>query len=85
MVSVKHVIFDKDTIQDRKLILYSNDDIKKLDKAIVYIGIFELKVLKIKNIQLVENFEIDKTTPTITHQTDQKDEDLDINFKKLKK
>lgn len=39
MICERDVIFDKNTIQNEKTIFYFNDDIKKLDKIIVYIEI----------------------------------------------
>lgn len=57
VVLIRNVIFDKDIIWDRKLILYSDNDIKGLDKS---------EALEIEDIQLVENSKVDKTTSTIT-------------------
>lgn len=39
-----------------------DNNIKKLNKPIVCIEIPELEILKIKDIQFVENFEFDKIT-----------------------
>lgn len=38
-----------------------------------------------KDIQLVKNFELDKTTPTIIYEANHKDKNLDINYKDSKK
>lgn len=62
-----------------------NNNIKKLDKIIVYIKIFKLKILKIKNIQLIKDFKIDKIILIITCQINYKDKNLNINSKKLEK
>ena len=52
-----------------------------MDNTIVYIEIPELEALEIEDIQLVEDFEVDKTIPTIRRLADYKDEDLDMNLK----
>lgn len=63
----KRYIFDEDTIWDKKPILYSDDDIKELDKAMVLtIEIPESKTKEIEDIQLVENAIVDEPTSTIT-------------------
>lgn len=80
VVSVKDVIFDEDTVWDRKPIAYSDDDIKELDEAIVHIEIPKLEAKKIEDIQLVEDVKVDKPTPTITRQANHEDEDLDENL-----
>ena len=80
MVSIRDVIFDKDNIWDGKPIPYFDNDIKELDKAIVHIKIPESKALEIKDIQLVENSEVDETTSTIIRQADHEDEDQNVNF-----
>ncbi len=59
---------------------YSDDDIKELDEAIVHIKIPESEAKKMEDIQLVEDVEVDKPTPTITRQADHEDEDLDKNL-----
>lgn len=55
---------------------------KELDKTIIYIEIFKSETLKIKNIQLIENFKIVETISTIICQTDHKNKDLEVNSKK---
>ena len=78
------MVFDKDTMWARKPIPYTNDYIKELDDAIVHIEIFESKALEMEDIQLVENFEVNKTIPTITRQADYEQEDLDMNLEESK-
>lgn len=46
-----------------------------MNKVIVYIEILESEVQEIEDIQLVKDFEVDKTTPTIIYQANYKDED----------
>ena len=77
------MIFDKDTIWDEKPIVYSDNDIKELDEAIVYIEISKSETKKIEDIQLIENAKVDKPTPTVTRQTDHEDKDLDENLEEL--
>lgn len=74
------MIFDKDTIWDRKPIVYSDDDIKELDEVIVYIEIPESEAKEMVDIQFVKDVEVDKPIPTITCQADHEDEDLDKNL-----
>ena len=74
------MIFDKDIVWDGKSIAYSNNDIKELDKAIVYIEIPESEAKKIEDIQLVKNAKLDKPTPTVIRQADHEDEDFNENF-----
>ena len=81
VVSVQDTIFDKDIVCNGKSIAYSDDDIKKLDKAIVYIKIPKSEAKKIKDIQFVKDAKIDKPIPLVTRQTDHKDENLDENLK----
>lgn len=50
VIFVKDIIFDKNMIWDRKLILYFDNDIKELDKAIIYIEIPKSETPKIKDI-----------------------------------
>lgn len=67
VVSIRDIIFDEDTIWDKKLIAYSDDDIKESDKAIVLtIEIPESEAKEIEDIQLVKNAIVDESTPTIT-------------------
>ena len=82
VVFVRDVIFYKDTISDEKPIPYTSDDIKELDDATVHIEIPKSEALKIEDIQLVEDSEVDKITPTITRQSDHEDEELDMNPEK---
>ena len=70
VVSVRDIIFDKNIVWNRKPILYFDDDIKELDKAIVYIEIPKSKTKKMDDIQLVEDVKVDKPTPIITYQVD---------------
>lgn len=56
-----------------------------MDKAVVHIEILKSEALEIKNIQLIEDFQVDEITTTITHQADDEDEDLDVNPEKLEK
>lgn len=79
---LRDVIFDKDATWNKKPILYFDDDIKKLDKVIVHIEIFDSKGLEMEVIQFVEDSEVDKITPIITRQADYEDEDLDVNYEK---
>ena len=44
------MIFNKNTEWDRKPIIYSDDNIKELDKAIVYIEIPKSKAKKMEDI-----------------------------------
>lgn len=53
VISVRDIIFDKDMIWDKKLIPYFNNNIKELDKPIIYIKISESKALEIKNIHFI--------------------------------
>ena len=66
VIFIRDVIFDEDTVWDRKPIAYSNDDIKELDEAIVHIKIPESEAKEMKDIQLVNNVKVDKPTPIIT-------------------
>lgn len=67
VVSIRDIIFDEDTIWDKKLIAYSDDDIKESDKAIVLtIEIPESEAKEIEDIQLVKNAIVDESTPTIS-------------------
>ena len=74
------MIFNENTIWDRKPIAYSDDDIKELDEVIVHIEISKLKVEEMKDIQLVEDIKADESTPIITRQADHEDENLDKNL-----
>lgn len=65
MVFVRDIIFDRDIIETKKPIFYSNKDIKELNKTIIYIKILKSKVLKIKEIQLIKDFKVNKKTPII--------------------
>lgn len=85
IVFIRDIIFNKDIMSDKKLIPYFDDNIKELNKAITHIEIIKLEVLETKNIQLVKNLKVDKTSLIIICQTDYKNKDLDINLKKLEK
>ena len=74
------MIFDKDTIWNGKPIAYSDDDIKEVNKAIVHIGMLESDAKKIKNIQFVNDAEVNKSIPTVTYQINHKDKDFYENF-----
>ena len=64
--------------------VYTADDIKELDDAIVHIEILESEALEIEDIQLVQDFEIDEITPIITCQADHEDEDHNMNLEESK-
>ena len=78
------MIFDEDTVWDGKPIAYSDDDIKELDKAIVHIEIPELEAKEIKDIQLIEDAEVDEPTLKVMYQANHKDKDLDDNLEESK-
>ncbi len=80
VVSVRNAIFNENTVWDGKPIAHSDDDIKELEEAIVYIEISESKAKEMEDIHLVENVKVDKPTFTITCQVDHEDEDLDENL-----
>ncbi len=52
------MIFDKDIVWDRKPIAYYDDNIKKLNKAIVYIEIYESEAKKIVEFLFVEDVKV---------------------------
>lgn len=56
---------------------------KKLDEAIVYIKIYELKAKKIKDIQLVKDSKVDKPTSIIICQVDHDNKDLNEYLEEL--
>ena len=60
------MIFDKDTVWNRKPIAYFDDDTKELDKAIVHIEIPELEAKEIEYIQFIKDAKVDKPTLTVT-------------------
>lgn len=85
MVFEKNVIFDKDIIKNWKSILYFDNNIKDLNKIIVYIEIFKLKAQKMEDIPFVKDFKVDKKILAIIHQSNYKNKNLDINLKKSRK
>ena len=74
------MIFDKDIVWDRKPIVYFDDSIKELDKAIVHIEISESETKEMEDIQLVQDAKIDKPILTVTRQADHEDKDFDENL-----
>ena len=82
VVSLQDVIFKEDIVWDGKPIAYSDDDIKELDKAIVYIEIPKSKAKEMEDIQLVKDVKVDELISIVTRQVDHEDEDLDENFEK---
>lgn len=50
VVSIRNIIFDKNTVLDRKPIFYFDNNIKELDKAIIYIEISEFNAKEIEDI-----------------------------------
>lgn len=63
---MRDVIFDENKVQNRKPISYSDNNIKKFDKTIVYIEILELETKEMKDIQLVKDDKVQDKILTIT-------------------
>lgn len=78
------MIFDEDKVWDRKSITYSDDDIRILDKANVYIEKPESESKRMEDIQFDKNTEIDKAALIVTRQADHKDEKLNENLEESK-
>lgn len=82
MISVKDIIFDENKVWNRKPISYFNNDIKKLNQAIIHVEIPELETKKMEDIQLVKDNKMqDKIYPIIC-QANHEEKDLDLNFEK---
>ena len=64
--------------------IYSDDNIKELDEAIVYIKIPESEAKEIEDIQLVNDAKVNKPIPIVTRQVDYEDEDLNENLEDSK-
>ena len=66
------------------MIVYFEDDIKKLNRTIVYIEIPKTKAKEQEDIQLIKDAKVDKLTLTIIHQAYYKYDDFDENLEESK-
>ncbi len=85
IILIREVIFDEEEVWDGKPISYSDNDIKKRDKAIERIEVLELEAKEMEDIQLGKDYKVETAITTIKCQIDHEAEDLDIDHGKAEK